>query len=218
MRFDAPGGDVDAAIEAAGRVPLPPYIRATLDDPGRYQTVYAAGRPESAAAPTAGLHFTPAVLAALDAAGVERTAVRLEVGLATFAPIRHDRVEDHPMHEERYALPEAAAEAVAAARARGGRVIAVGTTAVRVLESRAHDDGTVEAGEGVTRLYLRPGTPIRAVDGLLTNFHQPRSSLLVLLAAVVGERWRAAYAHGLDGGYRFLSFGDCMLCWSALPR
>ena len=141
--------------------------------------------------------------------------MRLEVGLATFAPIRHERVDDHPMHEERFTLPEDAAAAVAAARGRGGRVIAVGTTAVRVLESRARDDGTVEPGEGTTRLYLRPGSPIRAVDGLLTNFHQPRSTLLVLLAAVIGaERWREAYAHALARDYRFLSFGDCMLCWT----
>ena len=215
VRLEAAGGDVDTAIEAAGRMPLPPYIRTALDDPGRYQTVYAAGGPASAAAPTAGLHFTPAVLAALGSAGIERTAVRLEVGLATFAPIRHERVDDHPMHEERFTLPEDAARAVAAARARGGRVIAVGTTAVRVLESRARDDGTVEPGEGTTRLYLRPGSPIRAVDGLLTNFHQPRSTLLVLLAAVIGaERWREAYAHALARDYRFLSFGDCMLCWT----
>jgi S-adenosylmethionine:tRNA ribosyltransferase-isomerase len=219
VRFEPSGGaGVDAAIEAAGRVPLPPYIRRALDDPQRYQTVYAAGEPGSAAAPTAGLHFTPAVLAALTAAGVERTAVRLEVGLGTFAPIRHETVEDHPMHEERYTLPPGAAAAVAAARARGGRVVAVGTTAVRVLESRARDDGTVEAGEGVTRLYLRPGSPVRVVDGLLTNFHQPRSSLLVLLAAFLGgERWREAYDHALRGGYRFLSFGDCMLCWRWEP-
>jgi S-adenosylmethionine:tRNA ribosyltransferase-isomerase len=218
VRFEGAGADLDAAIEAAGRVPLPPYIRAALDDPGRYQTVYASGAPASAAAPTAGLHFTPAVLAALDAAGVERTAVRLEVGLATFAPIRAERVEDHPMHTERYALPETAAAAVAAVRARGGRVIAAGTTAVRVLESRAREDGTVEAGEGETDLYLRPGSPVRVVDGLLTNFHQPRSSLLVLLAAVIGDgRWREAYAHALAHGYRFLSFGDCMLCWTARP-
>jgi S-adenosylmethionine:tRNA ribosyltransferase-isomerase len=215
VRFEPAGGaGVDAAIEAAGRIPLPPYIRGALEDPDRYQTVYAAGEPGSAAAPTAGLHFTPAVLAALGAAGVERTAVRLEVGLATFAPIRHQRVEDHPMHAERYTLPASAAAAVAAARARGGRVVAVGTTAVRVLESRARDDGTVAAGEGVTRLYLRPGSAVRVVDGLLTNFHQPRSSLLVLLAAFVGpERWREAYDHALRGGYRFLSLGDCMLCW-----
>jgi S-adenosylmethionine:tRNA ribosyltransferase-isomerase len=218
VHLEAPGGDVDAAIELAGRVPLPPYIRTPLDDPGRYQTVYAAGGPASAAAPTAGLHFTPAILGALASAGIERTAVRLEVGLATFAPIRHERIDEHPMHEERYTLPADAAEAVAAARARGGRVIAVGTTAVRVLESRARDDGTVEAGEGVTDLYLRPGSAVRAVDGLLTNFHQPRSSLLVLLAAVIGaERWRVAYAHALDHEYRFLSFGDCMLCWTRRP-
>jgi S-adenosylmethionine:tRNA ribosyltransferase-isomerase len=215
VRFEpAAGRDVDAAIESAGSPPLPPYIRRALGDPERYQTVYASGAPGSAAAPTAGLHFTPAVLDALAAAGVERTAVRLEVGLATFAPIRHQRVEDHPMHEETYTLPPSAAVAVAAARARGGRVIAVGTTAVRVLESRGRDDGTVEPGHGVTRLYLRPGSPVRVVDGLLTNFHQPRSSLLVLLAAFVGQdRWREAYDHALRGGYRFLSFGDCMLCW-----
>ena len=122
------------------------------------------------------------------------------------------------MHAERYTLPASTVAAVAAARARGGRVVAVGTTAVRVLESRARDHRTVEEGEGETSLYLRPGSAFRVVDGLLTNFHQPRSSLLVLLAAFVGEdRWREAYGHALQAGYRFLSFGDCMLCWRRAP-
>ncbi len=213
------GIDVDTAVERAGTVPLPPYIRESLDDPGRYQTLFSeAGPPESAAAPTAGLHFTPAVLEALGARGVETARVRLEVGLATFAPIRSLRVEDHPMHAERFSLPAATAAAVAATRRRGGRVVAVGTTATRVLESRPLPGGLVEAGEGSTDLYLRPGRPPQVVDGLLTNFHQPRSSLLVLLAAMVGDRWREAYEHALGAGYRFLSFGDCMLCWRQGPR
>ena len=211
-------GDVDAAVERAGTVPLPPYIREALGDPGRYQTLFSASaRPESAAAPTAGLHFTPRVMAALDRRGVAVARVRLEVGLATFSPIRATTVEDHEMHEERIELPESAADAVAAARARGGRVVAVGTTAARVLESRRSDGGLVEPGAGTTRLYLRPGNPPRVVDGLLTNFHQPRSSLLVLLASLVGERWRPAYEHAMTAGYRFLSFGDCMLCWRQGP-
>jgi S-adenosylmethionine:tRNA ribosyltransferase-isomerase len=207
-------GPVVAAVERAGSVPLPPYIHGRLEDPGRYQTLFSSGvPPESAAAPTAGLHFTPRVLAALGERGVALTRVRLEIGLATFTPIRSDHVEDHRMHTERCEVPVAAAEAIAAARARGGRVIAVGTTAVRTLESRAADGGLVEPGGGHTDLYLRPGVAPRVVDGLLTNFHMPRSSLLVLLAALVGDRWRAAYDHALRGGYRFLSFGDCMLCW-----
>jgi S-adenosylmethionine:tRNA ribosyltransferase-isomerase len=222
VRFSVAGGagDVDQAIERLGAVPLPPYIRGGIDDPERYQTVFAAGTPESAAAPTAGLHFTPRVFAALRERGVEVARVRLEVGLGTFTPIRAERVEDHAMHEEGFELPEAAAEAVARTRERGGRVVAVGTTAVRTLESCARPDapGLVSAREGSTDLYLRPGVEFRVVDGLLTNFHAPRSSLVVLVAAFVGvARWRAAYDHALRGDYRFLSFGDCMLCWHA-PR
>ncbi len=216
--FQAADGDVDAAIERIGTVPLPPYIRAALDDSSRYQTVFASGHPESAAAPTAGLHFTPRVLDALRAGGVETARVRLEVGLGTFAPIRAERVDEHEMHQERCELPAETARAIADTRARGGRVVAVGTTAVRTLESRAssRDDGTVDPGIQSTSLFLRPGVPFRVVDGLLTNFHAPRSSLVVLVAAFVGvERWRAAYAHALSAGYRFLSFGDCMLCWRA---
>ncbi|HEY6379448.1 MAG TPA: tRNA preQ1(34) S-adenosylmethionine ribosyltransferase-isomerase QueA [Candidatus Dormibacteraeota bacterium] len=215
----AGGGDVDAAIERAGSVPLPPYIHTQLADPERYQTVYSRHAPAvSAAAPTAGLHFTEALLGRLEERGVALTTVRLEVGLGTFTPIRAADAAAHTVHEERYELPRSAAQAVAATRARGGRVIAVGTTTVRVLETRAAGGGQVEPGCGTTRLYLRPGVELRVVDGLLTNFHQPRSSLLLLVAAVVGrECWRPVYDHALGHGYRFLSFGDCMLCWRAGP-
>jgi S-adenosylmethionine:tRNA ribosyltransferase-isomerase len=219
VRFHSDGGDTDAAIERLGSVPLPPYIHARLADAQRYQTVYAQSPPQSAAAPTAGLHFTERVLEALHQAGIATTTVRLEVGLGTFAPIRTDSVDDHEMHEERFELPEHAAQAVAAARSRGGRVVAVGTTAARTLESCATGDGLVAPRQGATRLFLRPGTPFRAVDGLLTNFHAPRSSLVVLVSALIGtNRWRQAYAHALQRDYRFLSFGDCMLCWRATPR
>ena len=215
VRFEVEGGDVDAAIEACGTVPLPPYIRERLSDPHRYQTLFSQHTPpESAAAPTAGLHFTPAVLDGLRVRGVAVATVRLEVGLATFTPIRSETISGHVMHDEAFELPEATATAIQAARARGGRVIAVGTTTARVLETMAAGAGEVAPGRGVTRLYLRPGVAVRCIDGLLTNFHQPRSSLLVLLAAVTGDdAWRRAYDHALATGYRFLSFGDCMLCW-----
>jgi S-adenosylmethionine:tRNA ribosyltransferase-isomerase len=220
VRFDAgAGGDVDAAIERAGRVPLPPYITSAIADPERYQTVYSRhSPPASAAAPTAGLHFTERLIARLEERGIQIAAVRLEVGLGTFVPIRVADAADHVVHEERYDLPHATAAAVAAARARGGRVVAVGTTSARVLETMAAGGGLVRAGSGITRLFLRPGVGLRVIDGLVTNFHQPRSSLLLLVAAVVGrERWRPAYEHALATGYRFLSFGDCMLCWRAAP-
>lgn len=212
VRLQAPGGDIERAVEECGAAPLPPYIRGFRGDPDRYQTVYAAGDPSSAAAPTAGLHFTDAVLSALRERGVEWTTVRLDVGLGTFAPMRADSVDDHVMHREHYHVPEAAAAAIRGARAGGGSVVAVGTTVVRALESCAGDGG-VRAGAGSTELFIRPGFRFQVVDGLLTNFHQPRSTLLVLLAAFVGEAWRDAYSHALHTGYRFLSFGDCMLCW-----
>ena len=214
VTFDA--ADPDAAIERAGVAPLPPYIHTDLRDPERYQTMYADGKPDSAAAPTAGLHFTTAVMERLRGAGIGWAALRLDVGLATFAPIRTARVEDHPMHEERYALPAATARAIEQTRLEGGRVVAVGTTVVRVLETCAEHGAPLRAANGATSLFIHPGHRFRAVDGLLTNFHQPRSSLLVLLAAFIGdERWRSAYAHALSAGYRFLSLGDCMLCWRA---
>jgi S-adenosylmethionine:tRNA ribosyltransferase-isomerase len=214
VMFDTPAAD--AAIERLGTAPLPPYIHTELRDPERYQTTYATGEPDSAAAPTAGLHFTESVIENLRTAGIGWATLRLDVGLGTFAPIRADRVEDHPMHEERYTLPSETVDAIERTRAAGGRIVAVGTTVVRVLETCVTEDGTLRAGAGDTRLFIHPGFRFHAVDGLLTNFHQPRSSLLVLLAAFIGdERWRSAYAHALDAGYRFLSLGDCMLCWRA---
>ena len=213
VRLRVTVGDVADAVREVGEAPLPPYIRGYAGDPERYQTVYARGAPESAAAPTAGLHFTQRVLDALNRRGVEWTTVRLDVGLGTFAPMRGERVEDHAMHRERYEVTADAAGAVARTRANGGRVIAVGTTAVRALETCADESGVPRVGAGSSQLFIRPGYSFRAVDGLLTNFHQPRSSLLVLLAAFIGDGWRDAYEHALADGYRFLSFGDCMLCW-----
>ncbi len=208
--------DINAAIERFGAAPLPPYIRQGIDNPSRYQTTYAAGAALSAAAPTAGLHFTDAVRARLKTRGIGWETLRLEVGLGTFAPIRAERIADHVMHHETYELGAATAAAVNQTRDKGGRVIAVGTTAMRVLETCATDDGVVFPGSGETGIYLMPGHRFRVVDGLLTNFHQPRSSLLVLLAAFVGvATWRDAYDHALGADYRFLSFGDCMLCWNA---
>ena len=213
----AGGADAAVELERHGSVPLPPYIHAALEDPERYQTIFAASPPESAAAPTAGLHFTESVLCRLRERAIALAAVRLDVGLATFIPIRAEGIDDHDMQEERFEISALAAAAIATARERGGRVVAVGTTVTRVLETCAVDGGLVTPAVGTTRLYLRPGgTPFRVVDGLLTNFHQPRSSLLVLVAAFAGlHRWREAYDHALAHGYRFLSFGDCMLCWRA---
>ena len=190
--------------ERHGSVPLPPYIHEPLADPDRYQTVYAR-TPGSVAAPTAGLHLTGEVLDQVRALGVAVHTVDLKVGLGTFRPITADRLGDHVMHEERYAVP---AETLDACRRATGRVVAVGTTSVRALESAAR---TGEL-EGRTDLFITPGFEFRVVDVLLTNFHQPRSSLLVLLSAFVGEpRWRELYEIALAEGYRFLSFGDAML-------
>ncbi|HXZ98982.1 MAG TPA: tRNA preQ1(34) S-adenosylmethionine ribosyltransferase-isomerase QueA [Candidatus Binatia bacterium] len=210
--------DPSDAIQRAGSVPLPPYIRAPLRDPDRYQTVFAAGPPASAAAPTAGLHFTERLLEQVRERGIRWATIRLEVGLGTFAPMTSARVEDHLMHEEHFCVPEATARQIAETRERRGRVVAVGSTAVRALETAASRDGSVRAGDAETRLFIRPGHRFRVVDGVLTNFHQPRSSLLVMVAALIGPAWRDAYAHALGGGYRFLSFGDCMLAWRAGAR
>jgi len=198
--------DPDAAIAALGEVPLPPYIEADLSDPERYQTVYA-DRATSVAAPTAGLHLTPAVLEACAERGVGFASVELDIGPGTFVPVTADRLADHRMHAERYGVPVATVEAIEATRAQGGSVVAVGTTVVRTLESWAH------AGErqGETSLFITPGFEFAVVDRLLTNFHQPRSTLLVLLEAFMGPRWRDLYELALADGYRFLSFGDAML-------
>jgi S-adenosylmethionine:tRNA ribosyltransferase-isomerase len=212
VELDREGAELEAALARAGRIPLPPYIRRAPGevDRARYQTVWARA-PGSAAAPTAGLHFTEALLARLDARGVRRTAVTLHVGPGTFLPVRGDSIEGHRMHAERYEVSPAAAEEIAACRARGGRVVAVGTTSVRTLESALEGDRVVP-GEGRTALFVRPGHAFRAVDGLVTNFHLPRSTLLMLVCAFGGtDRVLQAYREAVSRGYRFFSYGDAML-------
>jgi S-adenosylmethionine:tRNA ribosyltransferase-isomerase len=189
-------------LAGVGEIPLPPYIHHPLTDPGRYQTVYA-DRPGSVAAPTAGLHLTPALLDACRAGGVEVVEVDLAVGLGTFRPVKTLRAEDHEMHTERYRIPAGTLDACRRAR----RVVAIGTTTVRALETAA---ATGESA-GRSRLFIHGDYPWQAVDVLLTNFHQPRSTLLLLLEAFCGPRWRDLYATALDSGYRFLSFGDAMI-------
>lgn len=210
--------EVEAHLERWGHVPLPPYIRRPDEtgDRGTYQTVFAR-QPGAVAAPTAGLHFTPDLLSALEARGVERVAVTLHVGLGTFRPVAVDRVDQHRMESERYEISEPSAEAVRRTRAAGGRVVAVGTTVVRTLESAAAGDGEIAAGSGRTELFITPGFRFRAVDALLTNFHLPRSTLLMLVSALAGpggvgrDRVIAAYREAVDRGYRFYSYGDAML-------
>jgi S-adenosylmethionine:tRNA ribosyltransferase-isomerase len=199
-------------LERYGAVPLPPYITHPPDarDAERYQTVYAK-RPGAVAAPTAGLHFDPALLAQLEARGVRIVSVTLHVGVGTFQPVRVERVEEHRMHCERFEVPQAAVDAIAAARAAGGRVLAAGTTALRALESAALGGG-LAATAAETDLFVYPGFRFRVVDRLLTNFHLPRSSLLMLVAAFAGlENIRRAYAHAIERRYRFFSYGDAML-------
>ena len=218
VRLAREGGELAAALERLGRMPLPPYVRRTEGDPRqavdreRYQTIFARA-PGAVAAPTAGLHFTPEILERLDARGVERTAVTLHVGPGTFLPLRDEVVGDaHELHEEAFRVPEEAARAVAGARARGGRVVAVGTTVARTLETAASPDGSVPPGDGRTRLFLRPGSRFRVVSALLTNFHLPRSSLLLLVCGFAGrEPTLAAYQEAIAAGYRFYSYGDAML-------
>lgn len=208
VRLDTP--DPEAAIARIGTVPLPPYFEGRLDTPERYQTVFAE-TPGSAAAPTAGLHFTDQVTERLRARGIEIATVDLHVSLDTFRPMKVENVEDHRMHSEWFSLPDTTSEAIERIRASGGRVVAIGTTVVRALESMADGHGGVIAGERRTDLFLRPGVPITVTDLLVTNFHLPGSTLLVLLAAFMGEGWRTAYQTALERGYRFLSFGDAML-------
>lgn len=211
VRLRAEGG-IAEAIERHGHVPLPPYI-ARADaaaDAERYQTVYAREN-GSVAAPTAGLHFTPELLALLEARGVHRAEVVLHVGAGTFKPVEHEDPAEHRMHEERYEVSAAAARTIAAVRAAGGSVWAVGTTTARTLESAAAQDGAVRAGAGETRLFIRPPFSFRAVDKLITNFHLPRSTLLMLVAAVAGyDLTMRAYREAVDSGYRFYSYGDAM--------
>lgn len=204
---------VYALLERAGKLPLPPYIthEAEAADATRYQTVYARV-PGAVAAPTAGLHFDAAVLAALTARGATLAWVTLHVGAGTFQPVREDDIAAHHMHSERYVLPQATADAVARARAAGGRVIAVGTTSMRVLESCVDEAGALCAGEGETDIFIKPGHRFCAVDALVTNFHLPRSTLLMLVSAFAGmDNVRRAYRHAVDSRYRFFSYGDAML-------
>ena len=212
-------GDVLASLEAHGEVPLPPYITHAADagDEARYQTVYARS-PGAVAAPTAGLHFDEALLAALEAKGVARASVTLHVGAGTFQPVRVDDVSKHVMHSEWYSVPEATVAAIAKARAAKGRVVAVGTTALRALESAASGP-QVRAGSGETRLFIVPGHEFKVVDRLVTNFHLPRSTLLMLVSAFAGAaNIRRAYEHAVAARYRFFSYGDAMLLESAQVR
>jgi S-adenosylmethionine:tRNA ribosyltransferase-isomerase len=210
VRFDD-GVDVARLLERAGELPLPPYVGA--GDGGRaarYQTVFARV-PGSVAAPTASLHFTAAVLAAIAERGVEVVRLTLDVGIGTFRPMRAGPIAAHRMHGERYAIPVETAAAVNRARAAGRRIVAAGTTVVRALEGSAQADGRVHAGPAETHLFITPGFRFRVVDALLTNFHLPQSTLLVLVSAFAGyERTRSAYAAAIDRAYRFFSFGDAM--------
>lgn len=211
VRFDAML-DLMGFLDRAGHMPLPPYIRRADDasDRERYQTVYARVQ-GSVAAPTAGLHFSDEMLAALREKGIATAQVTLHVGAGTFQPVRVERIDDHVMHSERYVIDAAAAARINAARAEGRRVTAVGTTTLRALEAAANG-GRVAAGAGETRLFITPGYRFQIVDRLLTNFHLPRSTLLMLVSAFAGmERIRAAYRHAVERRYRFFSYGDAML-------
>jgi S-adenosylmethionine:tRNA ribosyltransferase-isomerase len=222
LRFDLAGPALDEAVAAIGILPLPPYIAGKREvdhqDATDYQTVYAR-EPGAVAAPTAGLHFSPDLLAEIDAAGIARHGVTLHVGAGTFLPVKAEDTEDHRMHAEIGTLDEATAATLNRVRAEGGRIVAVGTTALRLLESAADEDGRLRAFSGATEIFLTPGKPIRSVDALMTNFHLPRSTLFMLVAAFSGlDTMRAAYAHAIAAGYRFYSYGDSSLLFPAVPR
>jgi S-adenosylmethionine:tRNA ribosyltransferase-isomerase len=213
VRLEARGAPLDAAIDVLGRTPLPPYIHrdADSDDREAYQTVYAQHR-GSIAAPTAGLHLRTADIDAVRAAGIGWTTVTLQIGYGTFQPVRVERVEDHQVHPERFAISTEAAAAVRSTRQAGRRIVAVGTTTTRALESAAAGTGEVLPGSGTSNLSIKPGYRFRVVDGLLTNFHLPRSSLLMLVAAFAGvELTLAAYQDAVARRFRFYSYGDAML-------
>ena len=212
LQFVAASGlDVDSLVDAVGEMPVPHYIKSRLDQPERYQTVYARER-GSAAAPTAGLHFTPELLGQIEREGVRIARVTLHVGLGTFRPVKTEQVEEHEMHSEHYEVPAQAAEAINSAREAGGRVIAVGTTTVRTLESAADADGRVMPGAGWTSIFIYPGYVFRAVDAMVTNFHLPKSTLIMMVSAFAGRDFVLdAYRQAVQEEYRFFSFGDAML-------
>lgn len=215
LAFSRDGEALMRAFACAGALALPPYIRRphgpTPADAADYQTVFARW-PGAVAAPTAGLHFTPDLLGVLESAGIRRVTVTLHVGIGTFLPVRMDRVADHRMHAERGEITAAAAAAINQVRLAGGCVVAVGTTSLRLLETAALPDGTIEPFRGETSLFILPGYRFKSVDRLLTNFHLPRSTLLMLVSAFAGrDRMLAAYAHAVSAGYRFHSYGDACL-------
>ncbi len=220
--FDLAGPALDEALHAVGHIPLPPYIASKRPDDARdltdYQTVYA--REEGAvAAPTAGLHFTPDLFGALDRRGVERHFVTLHVGAGTFLPVKADDTQDHRMHAEVGHVEAATADALNAVKARGGRIVCVGTTSLRLIESAAGEDGSIAPWSGATDIFITPGYRFRAVDMLMTNFHLPRSTLFMLVSAFSGlERMKAAYAHAIDSEYRFYSYGDASLLARSDPE
>jgi S-adenosylmethionine:tRNA ribosyltransferase-isomerase len=215
LRFNHTGVAFEAALRAAGALALPPYIARpegpSAEDAADYQTIFAA-RDGAVAAPTAGLHFTPDLLAAIAQRGVARVTLTLHVGAGTFLPLREASIAQHRLHPERGMISTAAATAINAARAAGGRILAIGTTTLRLLESAVDADGRIQPFDGETSLFLRPGHTFRTADLLLTNFHLPRSSLFMLVCAFAGTaRMQAAYAHAIAAGYRFYSYGDASL-------
>ena len=209
-RFEC-DGSFFTALEDIGQMPLPPYITEKLEDKERYQTVYSR-EPGSAAAPTAGLHFTPELLEEVKAMGVDIAYVTLHVGLGTFRPVKEDNILDHKMHSEHFCIPAASADIINAAKERGGRVISVGTTSCRTLESAAKLYGKICECEGYTDIFIYPGYEFAAIDGLITNFHLPESTLIMLVSAFLGyDKTMEAYRTAVAERYRFFSFGDCML-------
>ena len=210
IQFNFPG-DFFSALERLGEMPLPPYIKKKLEDQNRYQPVYARER-GSAAAPTAGLHFTSSLLKEIQDADIEIAKVLLHVGLGTFRPVKTEMVEDHVMHQEYYRIDNTNADKINSARNKGGRVIAVGTTSVRTLETVADEKGVIIPGEGWTQKFIYPGYNYKAIDGMITNFHLPKSSLIMLVAAFAGrDTVLTAYVEAIKERYRFFSFGDAML-------
>ncbi|ODT63451.1 MAG: tRNA preQ1(34) S-adenosylmethionine ribosyltransferase-isomerase QueA [Phenylobacterium sp. SCN 69-14] len=219
LAFDLAGPDLDSAISERGAMPLPPYIAAKRgedeQDRADYQTVYA-DEEGSVAAPTAGLHFTPSLLERLQAMGVTLQFVTLHVGAGTFLPVKTEDLSEHRMHAEYGEVDAATAQALNAARAAGGRIVCVGTTSLRLLESAAGEDGVIRPFAAETSIFITPGYRFRAADGLMTNFHLPKSTLFMLVSAFAGaQAMRAAYAHAIARGYRFYSYGDGSLLWRA---
>ena len=206
-------GIFEEILDELGQMPLPPYITHKLEDKTRYQTVYAKNE-GSAAAPTAGLHFTPQLLSQIEEKGVKIARITLHVGLGTFRPVKEENIPDHHMHSEYFEISEEAAQTINAARAQGGRIICVGTTSVRTLESSSTDEGVVLAGSGNTEIFIYPGYKFKACDCLITNFHLPQSTLLMLVSAFSGrEKVMAAYEEAIREKYRFFSFGDAMFLY-----